>query len=63
DPIVARVRELNESIVALNDVQVVRSDIRSTIKAAAGETYSPSSLSIRSDLPEEADKLFQSLKC
>ena len=62
DPIVARVRELNESIVALNDVQVVRSDIRSTIKAAAGETYSPSSLSIRSDLPEEADKLFQSLK-
>ena len=62
DPIVARVRELNESIEALNDVQVVRSDIRSTIKAAAGETYSPSSLSIRSDLPEEADKLFQSLK-
>lgn len=62
NPIVARVRDLNESIVALNDVQVVRSDIRSTIKAAAGETYSPSSLSIRSDLPEEADKLFQSLK-
>jgi len=62
DPIIAGVRELNDSIAELNDVQVVRSDIRSTIKAAAGETYSPSSLSIRSDLPEEADKLFQSLK-
>jgi putative ATP-dependent endonuclease of OLD family len=61
-PIVAQVQQLNESIVALSDVQDVRSDIRGTIKAAAGETYSPHSLSIRSDLPEEADKLFQSLK-
>ena len=62
EPIVAQVRDLNASIVALKDVQQVRSDIRSTIKSAAGETYSPNSLSIRSDLPEEADKLFQSLK-
>ena len=61
-PIVAQVQQLNESIVALGDVQDVRGDIRETIKAAAGETYSPNSLSIRSDLPEEADKLFQSLK-
>lgn len=61
-PIVAWVQRLNESIVALRDVQDVRADIRETIKAAAGETYSPNSLSIRSDLPEEADKLFQSLK-
>lgn len=61
-PIVAQVQQLNASIVALGDVQAVRADIRGTIKAAAGETYSPNSLSIRSDLPEEADKLFQSLK-
>lgn len=61
-PIVAQVQQLNESIVALSDVQDVRADIRGTIKAAAGETYSPNSLSIRSDLPEEAEKLFQSLK-
>jgi putative ATP-dependent endonuclease of OLD family len=61
-PIVARVKELNASIEALNDVQDVRSDIRGTIKDAAGETYSPASLSIRSDLPDEADKLFQSLR-
>ncbi len=56
------VKALNDSIEALPDVQVVRTDIRDTIKDAAGEAYSPSSLSIKSDLPDEADKLFQSLK-
>lgn len=61
-PIVAKVQDLNNSIEQLEDVQRVRSDIRGTIKDAAGETYSPSSLSIRSDLSDEADKLFQSLK-
>lgn len=61
-PIVAQVSSLNDSISALKDVQNVRADIRGTIKAAAGETYSPSSLSIRSELPVEAEKLFQSLK-
>lgn len=61
-PIVDQVRNLNQSIEALNDVQIVRTDIRDTIHGAAGQTYSPSSLSIRSDLPDEADRLFQSLK-
>ncbi|HBP5605542.1 TPA: DUF2813 domain-containing protein [Pseudomonas aeruginosa] len=56
------VKALNDSIEALPDVQVVRTDIRDTIKDAAGEAYSPSSLSIKSDLPDEANKLFQSLK-
>lgn len=56
------VKVLNDSIEALQDVQDVRSDIRDTIKDAAGEAYSPTSLSIKSDLPDEADKLFQSLK-
>lgn len=61
-PIVAKVLDLNNSIEALEDVQTVRTDIRDTIKDAAGETYSPSSLSIKSDLSDDADKLFQSLK-
>ncbi len=61
-PIVVKVQDLNASIEALKDVQTVRSDIRDTIKDAAGETYSPNSLSIKSDLSEEADKLFQSLR-
>ncbi|MDX7786342.1 ATP-dependent nuclease [Aeromonas caviae] len=61
-PIVEQVLTLNRAIETLDDVQAVRADIRDTIKDAAGETYSPSSLSIKSDLPDEADKLFQSLR-
>ncbi|MEL5638805.1 AAA family ATPase [Serratia ureilytica] len=62
EPITEMVHELNNSIEGLEDVQSVRNHIRETIKDAAGETYSPASLSIKSDLPEEADKLFQSLR-
>ncbi|ODT96586.1 MAG: ATP-dependent endonuclease [Rhodanobacter sp. SCN 67-45] len=61
-PITEKVKDLNDAIEGLDDVQTVRSDIVGTIKEAAGEAYSPSSLSIRSDLSDEADKLFQSLK-
>lgn len=61
-PITDMVKNLNDSIEQLPDVQSVRIDIKDTIKDAAGETYSPSSLSIKSDLSNEADKLFQSLK-
>lgn len=56
-PIVTKVQELNQSIEKLNDVQTIRKDIKNTIKDTVGETYAPNSLSIRSDLPEEADKL------
>jgi putative ATP-dependent endonuclease of OLD family len=61
-PIIEKVKDLNDSIEGLPDVQTVRTDIIGTIKDAAGETYSPSSLSIKSDLSDEADKLFQSLR-
>jgi putative ATP-dependent endonuclease of OLD family len=62
EPIVSKVQDLNTSIEELKDVQEVRENIRDTIKEAVGETYSPRSLSIKSDLPDEAEKLFQSLK-
>ena len=62
EPIIEKVKDLNDSIEGLPDVQTVRTDIIGTIKDAAGETYSPSSLSIKSDLSDEADKLFQSLR-
>lgn len=61
-PIVERARQLNAAIEELNDVQTVRSDIAQTIHGAAGLTYSPALLAIKSDLPDEADLLFQSLK-
>lgn len=61
-PISALVSNLNDAIEGLDDVRAIRTDIRDTITDAAGETYSPKSLSIRSDLSDEADRLFQSLK-
>jgi putative ATP-dependent endonuclease of OLD family len=62
EPISALVKGLNEAIEGLPDVGRIRTDIRDTISDAAGGTYSPRSLSIRSDLSDEADRLFQSLK-
>ncbi|EJG03209.1 ATP-dependent nuclease [Flavobacterium sp. F52] len=62
EPINKLVKSLNESIEALPDVQHIRADIKSTIQDAVGLTYSPSSLSIRSSVPKEPDKLLQSLK-
>jgi putative ATP-dependent endonuclease of OLD family len=62
EPITKTVKDLNTAIEALTDVKEIRTDIRKTINDAAGDTYSPSSLSIRSDLSDEADRLFQSLK-
>jgi putative ATP-dependent endonuclease of OLD family len=61
-PIVEQVKVLNTSIESLPDVQTIRHDITRTIREAAGETYSPAKLSIQSDLSDEAEKLFQSLK-
>lgn len=61
-PIVERARQLNKEIEGLQDVKKVRSDIVETIHGAAGQTYSPALMAIRSELPDEADLLFQSLK-
>ncbi|MDO7363188.1 AAA family ATPase [Acinetobacter geminorum] len=61
-PISDLVFDLNNSIEKLSDVQEIRDDIRETILGTIGRTYSPSSLSIRSSVPNEAEKLLQSLK-
>lgn len=61
-PVASLVTNLNKSIEGLSDVVSIRSDIRQTIGDAVGETYSPSSLSIKSELSDEADDLFRSLK-
>ena len=61
-PISDLVTELNESIEALPDVQTIREDIKTTIQDSVGLTYSPSSLSIKSSVPDKAEKLLQSLK-
>jgi predicted ATP-dependent endonuclease of OLD family len=61
-PISDLVEELNNKIEQLDDVQNIRKDIKETIQDAVGLTYSPSSMSIKSSVPSDADKLLQSLK-
>jgi len=61
EKVVGQVKELNSSIEGLTDVEEVRSHIHQTVNDAAGETYAPEKLSIKSDLSEEEEQLFQSL--
>lgn len=61
-PIMSSIKSVNEQIEALTDIQIIRNDIQNTISEAVGETYAPSSLSIKSNLSDEADKLLQSLE-
>lgn len=62
EPITEKVKELNAAIEGLPDVGEIRTDIRQTIRDAAGETYSPANLAVRSAVPAEAERLFQSLR-
>jgi putative ATP-dependent endonuclease of OLD family len=62
EPIAQKIRNLNKDIADLPEVQQVRADIGTTIKDTAGETYAPTALSIRSELSDDAERLFQSLK-
>lgn len=61
-PIIDTVVDLNEQIENLEDVKKVGKDIGTTIKEAVGETYAPASLSIKSQMSEDAEKLLQSLR-
>lgn len=61
-PIANLIGRLNNEIEGLSDICKVRDDIVTTISDTVGDTYSPNSISIRSSLTDESDKLFQSLK-
>ena len=61
-PIAVLVESLNSSIEGLPDVSEIKVDIKNTIDAAVGDTYSPKTISIKSGLSDEAEQLFQSLK-
>jgi len=62
EPIIDTVVDLNEQIENLEDVKKINKDIATTIKEAVGETYAPSSLSIKSEISEDTEKLLQSLR-
>lgn len=53
--------KINESISSLSEVVSVQKGIDNSIKQAVGTTYAPN-IEIRAELPNEMDKLLQSLK-
>jgi putative ATP-dependent endonuclease of OLD family len=61
DAIVDSVNKLNEQISSLDEVKDLIVGIDKSIKEAVGTTYAPN-IDIKSELPNEMDKLFQSLK-
>jgi putative ATP-dependent endonuclease of OLD family len=61
-PIANLIGTLNSNIEGLSEICAVRDDIVTTMSDTVGDTYSPSSISVRSGLTDDADQLFQSLK-
>lgn len=59
--IVNRIQTLNTEISDLDEVKDVSQGISNSIKASVGETYAPG-ISIKSELPEDMEKLMQALK-
>lgn len=59
--IIEGIENLNEQISSLEEIKEVRRGVDKSIKEAVGTTYAPN-IDIRSELPNEMEKLFQSLK-
>lgn len=59
--IVERITKLNNEISDLDEVKEVSGGISNSIKTSVGETYAPG-VSIKSELPEDMERLMQSLK-
>lgn len=56
-----QVEDLNKNISSLDEIKGVSLGITQTVKDAVGETYAPN-VTIKSELPEEMEKLLQALK-
>ena len=59
--IIQSIDKLNDQISSLAEVKEIKSGIDRSIKDAVGTTYAPN-IDIKSELPNEMEKLFQSLK-
>jgi len=59
--IISKVKDLNKQISSLTEVIEVSDGVAQNIRTSVGETYAPG-ISIRSELPDDMEKLMQSLK-
>ncbi|MCB0517296.1 MAG: AAA family ATPase [Lewinellaceae bacterium] len=55
------IKNLNTRISGLDEVKSLSSDIVLSVQGAVGHTYAPN-VDIRSEIPDDVDRLFQSLK-
>jgi len=58
--ITTKITELNETISNLSEIKELAEKVKKTLDSTIGFTYAPN-VSIRSELPEDINKLFQSL--
>jgi putative ATP-dependent endonuclease of the OLD family len=58
--ITSKVTDLNETISNLSEIKELAEKVKKTLDSTIGFTYAPN-VSIRSELPEDINKLFQSL--
>ena len=61
DEIIRSINDLNDQISSLDEVRGVKKGIENSIKQAVGTTYAPN-IELQSELPNDMEKLFQSLK-
>jgi predicted ATP-dependent endonuclease of OLD family len=61
DDILNDIRQLNKKIGNLGEIKILTSGITSSIRGAVGHTYAPN-VDIRSEIPDDMERLFQSLK-
>jgi hypothetical protein len=59
--IIQSIDSLNEQIGALEEIGKIREEIRKNLTETVGSTFAPA-IDIRSELPNEIEKLFQSLR-
>jgi putative ATP-dependent endonuclease of the OLD family len=59
--ILGQIKDLNATIGGLDEIQNLTSGIGSSIRGAVGHTYAPN-VDIRSEIPDDMEGLFQSLK-
>lgn len=59
--IISSINSLNDQISSLDEIEKIKQGIDNSIKNAVGTTYAPN-VDIKSELPNDMDKLFQALK-
>lgn len=61
EELLGQIKNLNSKVGELNEIKTLSSNITRSIQGAIGYTYAPN-VDIRSEIPDDVERLFQSLK-